>query len=210
MRGLHPRPEGAIMLNWLKTRAARIGILGLPVVLAACVITTELPYFSSTDFTRPKIMDGNWISASTETGDQVLKLRISVNGKLWRAQPLTVSGGLDKSEKPVDFGLVRLSPSEFIVVHEDKPGEPIDYLGLQGQEDRLDFWVFSGGATPGGKAKFLELLKSMGLSSDAKTQYEARISGAIDKSKLKKLFKALLADPQKYDGHLVRYNRINP
>lgn len=200
------------MLKSISKFAARAAGLAAVLFLAACVITTEKAYFDSADFARPKVMDGDWVSVPGEPGDDILKLRLSVFGKMWRAQPLTAQGEIDKTEAPIDFGVVEIGPGQYIVVQTDsKSGEgPFNYLGLKAQEDKLSFYLFAGGESDGGKAKFNALVASLGMNHDAGFTYEARLAGAIDEGKLKKLFTALLDDPAAYDGHPAVYTRINP
>jgi hypothetical protein len=188
----------------------KVTSLSLLFLLAACVITTEKSYFSPADFVRPKVLSGDWVSLPTEPGDEILKMRIETHGKLWRAQPLTPEGQLDASEKPIDFGLVQLGPGEFILVQSDDPKGPFNYLGLAAQEDKLSFYLFSGGESQAGKERFAALIADLKIARDPAMTSEARLTGDLSAEKLKKLFEALLADPAKFDGHPSVYARINP
>jgi hypothetical protein len=200
------------MLQFISKAGFRTASLAITLLLAACVITTEKAYFDASDFRQLKVLAGDWVSVPSEPGDDILKVRMSANGKLWRAQPLTPAGEIDATEKPVDFGLVELGPGEYIVVQSDaKLGEgPVNYLGLKTEADKLNFYLFGGGQSSGGKAKFDALVASFGMSHDTSFSYEARLTGDITERKLKRLFRALLADPTAYDGHPAVYTRVSP
>lgn len=188
----------------------RLWVLGIALALVACTITTEKAYFTDSDFVRPKVLSGDWVSVPTEPGDDVIKMRIDTHGKLWRAQPLTKTGEIDAKEEPVDFGLVQLGSSEFIVVQRDSPTSPVNYLGLKAQEDKLDFYLFAGGESAAGEERFNALLADLKIARNANMTHEARLTGDLDTAKLKNLFGKLLEAPEKYDAHPTVYKRINP
>jgi hypothetical protein len=149
---------------------------------------------------QPKVLSGDWQSVPDERNTDVARVRVEVHGKLWRAQSLTDKGEVDTNEKPTDFGLVALSPGNFILVQADSDKDPVNYVGFTAQEDKLTLYLFTGGDTGEGEAAFKALLADLQLTLDPGASYETRLIGDVTPEKLKALFTELLAHPAKYDG----------
>ena len=88
------------MLDTIARKLPRFAALGAVAMLAACVITTSAPVFDQGDFAQPKALDGDWVSVPNDAEDDILKVKIAVNGKMWRAQPLKAGGKVDLQISP--------------------------------------------------------------------------------------------------------------
>lgn len=172
---------------------------------AACVITTEKAYFAESDFAQPKVLSGDWQKVPTREDPETLKVRLTVNGKLIRAQPLTEAGAIDEAEEPVEFGVVALDPGRFVVAHTESDGS-VSYLGLVAQEGKLAFYFFSGGDGEDSESAFRGLLVDLEISRDSSFPGEVRLSGKkLSADKIKALFTKLLDDPKTYEAFVTEY-----
>jgi hypothetical protein len=196
--GAMGEPMHPAMRRVVKTCAFAVTLL-----LTGC-LTTEKPVFGSGDFVQPKSIAGDWI-AKSDKGD-VMRVRVSEKGSVFRAEPLTSKGVVDASENPIDFGLVPLGHDEFVFVQADDSSGSVTYLGLRAERGQITITVFAGGDEGDGtKAKFDALVASLGMGRDATFNYEARLTGDVTADKIKKLFTALLDNPKAYGGQASVY-----
>ncbi|MFO1186596.1 MAG: hypothetical protein U1E87_03560 [Alphaproteobacteria bacterium] len=183
----------------------KVSALAGVLLFAACVITTEKAYFTESDFAQPKVLSGNWQKVPTKEDPEVLKVKLDVNGKLWRAQPLTDAGAVDTDEEPIDFGVVPLDAGRYVVAHSETDGS-VSYVGLVAEEGKLDFYFFSGGESEDAETAFKGLLVDLEISRDASFTSEARLTGKnLSADKIKALFTELLDDPKKYEADVTEY-----
>lgn len=174
-------------------------------LLAACVITTEKAYFTESDFAQPKVLSGDWRRVPNQEDPEAFKVRLEVNGKLIRAQPLTEAGAVDAEEEPIDFGVVPLEGGRYIVAHTENEGS-VSYVGLDAQEGKLTFYFFDGGDSEDAESAFKGLLVDLEISRDASFTSEARLSGKnLSADKIRALFSALLENPKKYEAYVTEY-----
>lgn len=207
-------------LSWLSSPrrpfagwAARIAILVSPLLVSACLITTQGDYFGASDFVQPPELAGIWRSVPLEGTDksaEVSYMQIKpVDDGRDRATPLLSDGRIDVDNDTVDFGLVDLGGGTYLATTSEPDGDSTksEYVGLKVEGDKLTFALFDGGVGDAQQMAFAQELTKSDLSRDPAERNDVRLAGAITKDKIKALFADLMADPAQYGGNITVFTK---